>query len=110
MAESPRRPICCLMQKYAPLLTTVLLGACAMVPPACVPPGHWVSPGTLSVLTDPVSASTSRAVVLLGEQHDSSADQGWQLDVVKRLAAANPSLVLGFEMFPARRSRRWTIG
>jgi uncharacterized iron-regulated protein len=39
-------------------------------------------------------------VVLLGEQHDSSADHGWQLDTIRQLYAANPSLVLGFEMFP----------
>jgi uncharacterized iron-regulated protein len=88
------------MRTYAPLLIAALLGACAVTPPACVPPGQWVSPGTLHRLTDPVPASGSRPVVLLGEQHDSAADHSWELDTVKRLAAANPSLVLGFEMFP----------
>ena len=87
------------MRTYAPLLIAALLGACTLTPPACAPPGQWVSPGTLHRLADPVPASGSRPVVLLGERHDSAADHTWELETVERLAAANPSLVLGFEMF-----------
>jgi uncharacterized iron-regulated protein len=39
-------------------------------------------------------------VILLGEEHDSAADHAWELATIERLYAANPTLVLGFEMFP----------
>ncbi len=39
-------------------------------------------------------------MVLLGEIHDSAADHRWQLATISRLYAADPMLVLGFEMFP----------
>ncbi len=88
------------MRTCAPLLLASLLTACAISPPACVSPGHWISPATLHALADPVPAAQSRPVVLLGERHDSTADHGWELDTIRQLYAANPSLVLGFEMFP----------
>ena len=95
-----RPPNLASMRPYAPLLLVSLLGACAVSRPACVAPGHWVSPGTLRGLTDPVPAARSRSVVLLGERHDSTADHDWELDTIRRLHAENPSLVIGFEMFP----------
>ncbi len=95
-----RHPICFLTRVHASFLPVFLLAACAISQPACVAPGRWVSPGTLRRLADPVPAARSRPVVLLGEQHDSTADHGWELDTIKRLYAADPSLVLGFEMFP----------
>ncbi len=92
--------ICCLMRSYVPFLFAPLLAACAATQPACVAPGRWVAPGTLHGLPDPVPAAQSRPVVLLGERHDSAADHGWELDTIRRLYAADPALVLGFEMFP----------
>ncbi len=88
------------MRNCAPLLLVPLLAACAASQPACVSAGRWVSPGTLHALADPVAAARARPVVLLGERHDSTADHGWQLDVIRQLYAADPALVLGFEMFP----------
>ncbi len=51
-------------------------------------------------VADPIPAESARRVVLLGEIHDSEADHRWQLATIKRLYAAHPDLVLGFEMFP----------
>jgi uncharacterized iron-regulated protein len=52
--------------------------------------------GTQDATTLPVRAP----VVLLGEQHDRAADHQWQLAVIRALYADDPSMVLGFEMFP----------
>ncbi len=57
-------------------------------------------PASLRTAQDPVPQAASQAVVLLGEQHDRAADHEWQLATIARLYAANPGLVLGFEMFP----------
>ncbi len=88
------------MRTCAPLLLAALLGACATRQPGCVPIGTWVSPATLRAVPDPVPGARSSPVVLLGERHDSAADHGWELDTIRQLYAANPALVLGFEMFP----------
>jgi hypothetical protein len=71
------------------LLLALSLGACA-VTPGSTPP-----------------------IVLLGERHDSAADHHWQLATIERLYAADPRLVLGFEMFPRRAQPaldRWVAG
>jgi uncharacterized iron-regulated protein len=59
-----------------------------------------VSPATLRVIPDPVPGAAAMPVILLGEQHDSMPDHQWELATIERLYAANPALVLGFEMFP----------
>jgi uncharacterized iron-regulated protein len=82
------------------LILPLLLAGCAVAPPACAPAGAWVSPASLRRIADPVPKAASRAVVLLGEEHDRAQDHAWQLAVIKRLYAAEPQLVLGFEMFP----------
>ena len=95
------------------LLLATVLAACATVRHRCVPQGLWVSPATLHPVADPVWAAPLRPVVLLGEQHDSTADHGWELDTITRLHAAQPSMVLGFEMFPRAAQPaldRWTDG
>ncbi len=76
------------------------LAGCAAPRPACLAPGHWASPATLHAIPDPIPAARAHAVVLLGERHDSAADHAWELDTIRQLAAANPTLMLGFEMFP----------
>ena len=81
------------------LLTSLLLVGCAAAPPACVPRGRWAEPASLRQIPDPTDHGPN-SVVLLGEEHDNAADHAWQLDVIRRLQAANPSVVLGFEMFP----------
>jgi uncharacterized iron-regulated protein len=90
-----------------------LLGGCAVSPLACAPPARWISPATLRVIPDPVPAAAAGPVVLLGEQHSSEADHRWELATIERLYAANPALVLGFEMFPRSTQRvldRWVAG
>ena len=93
------------------LAALALLAACAVQPPApptttaawqCPAPATWVSPATSQPIADPTSTETSRAVVLLGEHHDSAPDHRWELATIEALYAAHPDLVLGFEMFPRR--------
>jgi uncharacterized iron-regulated protein len=78
----------------------LLLAGCVAPPPACPPPGAWISPANLQRVADPVAAAAHRPVVLLGEQHDSAADHRWQLATIDGLYANNPAMALGFEMFP----------
>lgn len=86
------------MRHIAALLPALCLAACTTAPPGCAPPGHWINPTTLRTIPAPEAAG--HKVILLGEQHDSAADHHWQLSTIERLYAADPSLVLGFEMFP----------
>ncbi len=60
------------------LLLPCLVAACAMPPPACPP----------------------APVTLLGEHHDSAANHAWELAQIRLLYRSDPSIVLGFEMFP----------
>ena len=80
------------------LPATALLAACSAGPPACVATGQWIAPDTLRPVPDPVAAA--HPVILLGEEHDRAQDHRWELDTIERLYAANPTLALGFEMFP----------
>ncbi len=94
-------------------LPTLLLAGCAATHPGCAPPGRWVAPGSLRPVADPVAGAAAQKVVLLGEEHDRAADHRWQLATIERLYAANPALVLGFEMFPRAAQKvldRWTEG
>jgi uncharacterized iron-regulated protein len=99
--------------RHTLLLLPIILAACATPPPFCPLPGHWVAPGSLQTVPDPAPEAAMRTVVLLGEQHDSAADHAWQLATIVRLYAANPGLVLGFEMFPRAAQPvldRWVAG
>jgi len=90
-----------------------MLGGCSVMPQTCAPSASWVSPATLRVIPDPIPRAAAAPVVLLGEQHDSAADHAWELATIERLYAANPSLVLGFEMFPRSDQNvlnRWVAG
>ena len=87
------------MRPCLALLASTVLAACAVVPPACVPPRQWAAPASLRLAPDP-TGDAQRTVVLLGEEHDNAADHAWQLAVIQRIYATNPNLVLGFEMFP----------
>ena len=103
----------CRMRSLLCLLPSLILAACAVSPPACAPSGQWIAPQSLRRIADPVAQAASHPVVLLGEQHDDAADHRWQLATIERLYAADPALVLGFEMFP-RSSQpvldRWVHG
>ncbi len=88
--------------RILPALPVLLLAACTAVPPRCAPQGQWISPTTLRTVPDPVPRAATQPIVLLGEQHDSAADHAFELATIQRLYAANPTLVLGFEMFPRR--------
>jgi uncharacterized iron-regulated protein len=81
-------------------LLPLFVAGCAAVPPACAPAGAWVSPAHLQRIADPVPLASAHAIILLGEEHDRAQDHAWQLAVIERLHAAQPQLVLGFEMFP----------
>ena len=81
---------------------------------ACGPAGVWTVPGG-----GPISAreilgqAASAQVVLLGESHDDADHHRWELQTVAALAALQPKLVLGFEMFPRRVQPvldRWVAG
>jgi uncharacterized iron-regulated protein len=86
--------------RIASLLPLCLLAACAGRPPHCAAPRHWADPATLRIVADPTAHLAGNGVVLLGEQHDSAADHDWELATIQRIYAADPSMVLGFEMFP----------
>ncbi len=99
--------------KILSLFPAIFLAACAVTKPGCAPPGRWIAPATLRTIADPVPQAASRGVVLLGEEHDRAEDHRWQLATIRRLYAADPSLVLGFEMFPRADQAaldRWTAG
>ena len=97
--------------RLAIVVPLCLLAACAEGQ-RCAPARAWVSPATLRPVPDPTVGARA-AVVLLGEHHDSAADHAWQLAAIQRLYAADPSVVLGFEMFPRAAQPvldRWVAG
>ena len=101
------------LRPLPPIILSALLTACAAGPPACIATGQWVAPDTLRGVPDPIQAATTHPVILLGEEHDRAADHRWELDTIERLYAANPALVLGFEMFPRVTQPaldRWSAG
>jgi uncharacterized iron-regulated protein len=88
------------MRKSLPLLSALFLAGCMAGTGPCPMVGEWVAPATLQAIPDPLPRLAAAQVVLLGEQHDSKPDHYWQLATIRRLYDENPSLVLGFEMFP----------
>ncbi len=68
----------------------------------CISPGLWrtaASPAPLNHETL-MRDMAKKAVVLLGETHDSAEHHRWQLQTVAALHALNPNMVLSFEMLP----------
>jgi len=60
-----------------------------------------------------LAEQAQKAVVLLGERHDSAEDHRWQLHMLAQLHALRPRLALGLEMFPRRLQSvldRWVLG
>ena len=85
------------------------------VAPGCVPVAAWVAPAGGKTLRgeEVVAAAAKRAVVLLGETHDSAEHHRWQLQTIAALHQLRPNMVLGFETFPRRVQPaldRWVAG
>ncbi len=82
--------------------------------PGCVPEGEWTVPGGARIAPQEILARAAGAqVALLGESHDSADDHRWELHTIAALAALQPKLALGFEMFPRRVQAaldRWVAG
>jgi uncharacterized iron-regulated protein len=105
-----------------PALAAVLLTWTLTITPAigdqdaaCVPVGAWFEPTKQQVLPADrlFDRLTKRPAVLLGETHASVEDHRWQLDVLARLHARRPDMVVAFEAFPRRLQPvldRWTAG
>lgn len=82
---------------------------------ACVPIGEVLLPARNTLTTTPqlIRDVAKRRVILLGEHHDNQEHHRWQLQMIAGLHAAQPDLVLGFEMFPRRVQpilNRWVAG
>lgn len=105
-----------------PVLAAVLLTWTLTIAPAsgddggaCVPVGAWFDPAERQVrppdrLFDRLAR---RPAVLLGETHASAEDHRWQLDMMARLHARRPDMVVAFEAFPRRLQPvldRWAAG
>ena len=69
---------------------------------ACVQAGTWIDPATGDALAvDGLMASlATRSVVLLGERHTAAEHHRWQAAMLAALQAHQPTLAIGFEMFP----------
>ena len=94
------------------VIPALLTAACAINPPQCEA-GRWVAPDTMRPVQNPLAAAPSHSIILLGEEHDRAADHRWELETIERLYVANPSLVLGLEMFPRVTQpalNRWVAG
>jgi len=80
----------------------------------CAPVGQWSVPGGGRIAApDIVARAATAQVLLLGESHDNADHHRWELHTVAALAALQPKLVLGFEMFPRRVQSaldRWVAG
>ena len=79
-----------------------LLAPPALAAEACVPPGQWRLPGQAEPAVSPLARMAERPAVLLGENHAEAEHHRWQLQALAALHAANPNLVVAFEMFPRR--------
>jgi uncharacterized iron-regulated protein len=84
---------------------------------SCVPVAAWIAPAAAGLKTlrgeEVLAAAARRAVVLLGETHDSAEHHRWQLHTIAALHQLRPNLVLGFEAFPRRVQPaldRWVAG
>ncbi|MFH1044573.1 MAG: ChaN family lipoprotein [Pseudomonadota bacterium] len=80
----------------------------------CAPVGEWTLPGSGRIAAPEILARAAKAqVALLGEAHENADHHRWELHTVAALAALQPKLVLGFEMFPRRVQaalERWVAG
>ena len=88
-------------------------GRGAAMPPIRVPVGTWVDGVSGAVRSDMPATLARRGVVLLGEKHDEAEHHRWQLHTIAGLFAAQPGMMLGFEMFPRRAQNaldRWVDG
>jgi uncharacterized iron-regulated protein len=68
----------------------------------CAQAGSWFDPDTKRELEPSALFAflAKQSVVLLGEWHDQVEHHRWQLHTLAGLYAHNPSMVIGFEMFP----------
>jgi len=80
----------------------------------CVPVASWIVPGKgPTSFPEVIASAAEQSVVLLGESHTNQEHHRWQLHVLAALHAANPEMVIGFEMFPRRVQKvldRWVAG
>jgi len=70
----------------------------------CIPDGKWLLPVS-SKTVDPdnyLPQLYKEKVILLGEHHANAGHHLWQLDLLKKLHANNPNMLIGLEMFPRR--------
>ena len=73
-------------------------------PASCIAAGLWRTPAEAAPLAYDklVADMAKRPVVLLGESHDNAEHHRWQLQMLSALHAAQPNMVITFEMFPRR--------
>ncbi|MEM7069300.1 MAG: ChaN family lipoprotein [Pseudomonadota bacterium] len=66
--------------------------------------GIWYNPDDGYEIAHPelIKRCVEAKVVLLGEQHDRSAQHRWQLHVASGILAHKGNILMGFEMFPKR--------
>ena len=67
-----------------------------------MPRDSWVAVKSGQVVVDAVPMLVKSRVLLLGEKHDDP--DRWQLNTLRALLNLRKDLVLGFEIFPRRRS------
>src|SRR5262245_53832056 len=115
MSRPSRSRSLVLLSVLAAALTLGSIGSAAGQAAGCVPVGAWVAPAGAKTLRgeEVLAAAAKRAVVLLGETHDSAEHHRWQLHTIAALHALRPNMVLGFEAFPRRVQPaldRWVAG
>lgn len=92
---------------FSRILGALLVGGSVIPFPAaadgCPPPGTWLDPtqGVIPV-AEAYAQTAGHQVALLGESHDDAEHHRWQLYTLAALRAREPSMVIGFEMFPRR--------
>lgn len=80
----------------------------------CVKTATWTVPGSgVRSFPEVITAAAKQSVVLLGETHVNREHHRWQLQTLAALYAAQPNMIIGFEMFPRRVQAaldRWVAG
>jgi len=96
------------------LLTIAGIPSAAFAANRCPPPGTWLDPATGVVpIAEAYAQTAAQETALLGESHDDAEHHRWQLYTLAALRARQPSMVIGFEMFPRRVQPvldRWVAG
>jgi uncharacterized iron-regulated protein len=115
MSRPSRSRSLVVLSALAAAVTLGSMGSAAGQAPGCVPVGAWVAPVGAKTLRgeEVLAAAAKRAVVLLGEAHDSAEHHRWQLHTIAALHVLRPNMVLGFETFPRRVQPtldRWVAG